>query len=134
MYRQTAFIISWRGFPLTAFGRHRRHARNPAFSASWGARKKVTFSRLGRLEGQEARPIRFSADLQGIRPDPTVETEIRIIWSPEMLYLRFACRYRELFVFPDSDPNGRRDHLWDRDVAEAFLQPVPNQTRFYKEF
>src|SRR5438552_1410844 len=86
------------------------------------------------IEWQAARPIRFSADWQGIRPDPTAETEIRILWSPEMLYLRFVCRYCELFVFPDSDPNGRRDHLWDRDVAEAFLQPTPSQTRFYKEF
>jgi alpha-galactosidase len=50
------------------------------------------------------------------------------------LYLRFACHYRELFVFEDSDANGRRDHLWDRDVAEAFLQPNPSRPRHYKEF
>src|SRR6266536_408914 len=86
------------------------------------------------MEWQAARPIRFSADWQGDRADSALETEIRILWSPVTLYLRFVCRYRELFVFPDSDPNGRRDHLWDRDVAEAFLQPVPSQTRFYKEF
>ena len=46
-----------------------------------------------------------------------------MLWSPETLFLRFVCRYRELFLFGDSDLNGRRDHLWDRDVAEAFLQP-----------
>ena len=34
----------------------------------------------------------------------------------------------------DSDPNGRRDHLWDRDVAEAFLQPDPSRERYYREF
>jgi alpha-galactosidase len=40
-----------------------------------------------------------------------------------------------LFVFEDSDPGGRRDHLWDRDVAEAFLQPPEAASpRFYKEF
>jgi alpha-galactosidase len=39
-----------------------------------------------------------------------------------------------LYLFTDSDPNGRRDHLWDRDVAEAFLQPDPSRERFYKEF
>ncbi len=86
------------------------------------------------IEWQAARPIRFSADWQGIRPDSALETEVRILWSPVTLYLRFVCRYRELFMFPDSDPNGRRDHLWDHDVAEAFLQPTPSQTRFYKEF
>src|SRR5262249_42701027 len=26
------------------------------------------------------------------------------------------------------------DHLWDRDVAETFLQPDPSRERFYKEF
>ena len=81
-----------------------------------------------------AEPARFSADWQGKNPDPELETEVRILWSPQMLYLRFVCRYRELFVFEDSDPNGRRDHLWDRDVAEAFLQPPPNVGKNYKEF
>ncbi len=81
-----------------------------------------------------AEPIRFSADWQGKNPDPQLETEVRILWSPEMLYLRFVCRYRELCVFEDSDPNGRRDHLWDRDVAEAFLQPPPAVGKNYKEF
>src|SRR5229473_5899557 len=74
-------------------------------------------------EWESAQPARFDADWRGRDSDPALETEIRLLWSPSTLYLRFACRYRELFVFEDSDPNGRRDHLWDRDVAEAFLQP-----------
>ncbi len=37
-------------------------------------------------------------------------------------------------VFPDAEANGRRDQLWDRDVAEVFLQPDPSQLRRYKEF
>ena len=83
---------------------------------------------------QAAQPVRFSADWQGKNADPGTETEVRVLWSPEMLYLRFVCLYRELFVFEDSEPNGRRDHLWDRDVAEAFLQPPPAVGRNYKEF
>ena len=47
---------------------------------------------------------------------------------------RFDCRYRELHLFADAEPNGRRDRLWDRDVAEAFLQDDPTRTRYYKEF
>jgi alpha-galactosidase len=85
-------------------------------------------------EWQTAEPSRFSADWQGRNPDPAFETEIRVLWSPRMLYLRFACSYRDLFVFKNSDPNGRRDHLWDRDVAEAFLQPEASPERYYKEF
>jgi len=72
---------------------------------------------------QSAVPIRFSADWQGQNADPALETEVRVLWSPTKLYVRFVCHYREMFVFDDSDPTGRRDHLWDRDVAEVFLQP-----------
>ena len=75
------------------------------------------------VEWQLAAPVRFSMDWHGLNPDPALETEVRILWHPQTLYLRFVCRYRELFVFDDSAPNSRRDHLWDRDVVEVFLQP-----------
>jgi len=85
-------------------------------------------------EWQSAHPVRFCEDWQGRNADPALETEVRVLCSPAALYLRFVCWYRELFVFEDSEPNGRRDHLWDRDVAEAFLQPDPAVERRYKEF
>jgi len=85
-------------------------------------------------EWRQANPIAFSSDWQGKNRDPTRETRVQLLWSDETLYLRFECRYRELYVFPDSEPSGRRDQLWDRDVAEAFLQPDPSRERFYREF
>jgi len=85
-------------------------------------------------EWERSQPIVFSSDWQGKNPDPSRQTEVRILWSEQTLYLRFECHYRELYVFEDSEPNGRRDHLWDRDVAEAFLQPDPSRPRFYREF
>jgi alpha-galactosidase len=85
-------------------------------------------------EWQRASPVAFSSDWQGKNPDPRRETTVRVLWSEKTLYLRFECRYRALYVFGDSEPDGRRDHLWDRDVAEAFLQPDPTQTQSYKEF
>ena len=81
-----------------------------------------------------ATPVTFCSDWQGRNPAPDLETRVRALWSPETLYLRFECRYRELHVFTDSDPNGRRNQLWDRDVAEAFLQPDPSEPHAYKEF
>jgi alpha-galactosidase len=81
-----------------------------------------------------ATPITFCADWQAQNPDPARQTGVRVLWMPTTLFLRFECRYRELFVFEDSDPNGRRNHLWDRDVAEAFLQPDPSRPRYYREF
>jgi alpha-galactosidase len=85
-------------------------------------------------EWHSASPISFCSDWQGKNADPGRETEVRVLWSAQHLYLRFKCRYRELFIFEDSAPSGRRDHLWDRDVAEAFLQPDPSREHFYREF
>lgn len=81
-----------------------------------------------------ASPITFCLDWAGKNADPQRQTTVRVLWSVEMLYLRFDCKYREITVFSDSDGDGRRDHLWDRDVAEAFLQPDPSKTHYYKEF
>jgi hypothetical protein len=83
---------------------------------------------------QNAGAITFDSDWQGKNADPKLETEVRALWSRQHLYLMFECRYRELFVFKDSDANGHRDHLWDRDVAEVFLQPDPSREHLYREF
>ena len=81
-----------------------------------------------------AKPILFDADWQGKSPDPRRQTEVRLLWTPEFLYLKFVARYRLITIFDDADSNGRRDKLWDRDVAEVFLQPDAAQPRRYKEF
>jgi alpha-galactosidase len=81
-----------------------------------------------------ARPIRFDADWRGENTDPERATEVRLLWTPATLYLKFVARYRVLTVFPDADANGRRDKLWDRDVVEVFLQPDSSILRQYKEF
>ena len=80
-----------------------------------------------------AAPVRFSADWQGLNADPQRETRVRLLWTPESLYLEFEAAYRVITVFPDADAHGRRDQLWDRDVCEVFLQPDPAAVRHYKE-
>ena len=79
-------------------------------------------------------PLRFDADWQGKKADPHRETEVRLLWNSEYLFLRFRARYRTITVFADAAPNGRRDQLWDRDVAEVFLQPDPSVSNRYFEF
>lgn len=78
--------------------------------------------------------IRFRSDWQGQNEDAARETEVRLSWRQEMLWLRFRCRYRTITVFADSDPDGRREQLWDRDVAEVFIQTEPGPGRSYAEF
>jgi hypothetical protein len=87
-----------------------------------------------RTSWETASRLRFNADWQGRNADPERETEVRLLWSPKTLYLRFEAKFRVITVFTDSEPNGRRDQLWDRDVAEVFLQPNPSEPRRYKEF
>jgi alpha-galactosidase len=102
--------------------------------AAWTSREIVLDAANPAPVWQRAVPIAFCGDWQGKNADPACETQVRALWSTTKLYLRFECRYRELFLFPDCEENGRRDHLWDRDVAEVFLQPDPSCERHYKEF
>jgi alpha-galactosidase len=81
-----------------------------------------------------AKVLLFNADWQGKNADAERETEVRLLWAPETIYLRFRVKYRVITVFSDALPNGRRDQLWDRDVAEVFVQPDPSNFRCYKEF
>jgi len=81
-----------------------------------------------------AQPLRFDTDWRGENPDLARRTEVRLLWTNENLYLRFRCNYRTLTIFADGDANGRRDQLWDRDVAEVFLQTDASQPRRYWEF
>ena len=82
----------------------------------------------------EVPAVHFDHDWRGENSDPERATTVRMLYTPTTLYLRFVARFRVLTVFDDADPSGRREKLWDRDVAEAFLQPQPAHLRHYKEF
>jgi alpha-galactosidase len=88
----------------------------------------------GESAWESATAVRFNTDWQGKNADPERETEVRLLWTPETLYLRFVAKYKTITVFPDADVSGHRDKLWDRDVAEVFLQPEGSSLRRYKEF
>jgi alpha-galactosidase len=98
------------------------------------AREVSLDARHPAAEWRSADCISFVPDWQGKNPHSERQTQVRVLYTPKTLYLRFECRYRELTVFEDSDANGRRDQLWDRDVAEVFLQPDPSRPRYYREF
>jgi cellulose/xylan binding protein with CBM9 domain len=86
-------------------------------------------------EWLKAEPVAFCCDWQGRNRDPQRSTEVRLLWSADNhLFVRFRCRYREVHVFSDAGPNGRRHELWNRDVAEVFLQPDRFGEKYYKEF
>jgi Carbohydrate-binding family 9 len=82
---------------------------------------------------ETAPPVCFTADWQGKNADRQRETQVRLLWNAEFLFLRFDARYRSITVFVDAETSGRRDGLWDRDVCEAFLQPPCSAAHAYKE-
>jgi alpha-galactosidase len=106
--------------------------RNTAFAAPFRGSLNAGFPPSNAW--RNPKPVLFDADWQGKNADPHRQTEVRLLWTPEFLYSQFVARYRLITVFEDADSNGRRDKLWDRDVAEVFLQPDPAQSRRYKEF
>jgi len=83
---------------------------------------------------EKATAYSYDQDWKGENADPGRATEVRLLWTPETLFLRFHCKYKTIFVFPDARPDGWRYELWDRDVAEAFLQPDATDPFVYREF
>jgi alpha-galactosidase len=82
----------------------------------------------------QAEPVMFCHDWQGRNLDPQRLTEVWLLWNRDAIFVRFQCRFRSIDVFSDAGPNGRRDELWNRDVAEVFLQPDRFGEKYYKEF
>jgi alpha-galactosidase len=85
-------------------------------------------------EWEHAAPVCFSHDWQGRNEDPQRQTEVRVLWSDSEIYVRFRCRYRAIYTYQDGGENGRKDELWERDVAEVFLQTDRFGEKYYKEF
>ena len=81
----------------------------------------------------KAPPLHFDHNWQGKNSDRQRATEVRLLWTADTLFLRFQCHYRSITVFPDARADGWRDKLWDRDVAETFLQPDASDPFIYKE-
>lgn len=48
-------------------------------------------------------------------------TRVASRWNENALFFYFECWFDRLYVF--EGPRGRVDRLWERDVAEVFLQP-----------
>ncbi len=83
---------------------------------------------------EKAPAYSFDQDWKGENPDPDRATEVRVLWTPETFFLRFHCKYKNIFVFPDARADGWRYELWERDVAETFLQPDSSDAFVYREF
>ena len=65
---------------------------------------------------------------------PAASTEASALWSSHYLYVAFWCHYSDLNTYKGEDPQLKRWELWDRDVAEVFVNPFPETMHRYWEF
>ena len=67
-------------------------------------------------------------------PVPHHATEIRSRWTRDNLYLLFICHFDKLYLKPNPVINNETNHLWEWDVAEAFIGSDMANIYRYKEF
>jgi hypothetical protein len=89
---------------------------------------------LNKAAWKEAKWVRFSHDAQGGPNYPQALTEVASRWSADYVYFAFGCKYTALNIYNGEDISKERWELWDRDVAEAFINPQPERVNHYYEF
>jgi hypothetical protein len=83
---------------------------------------------------KHAEAIGFDTDASGKSHFPEISTRVASVWTETHIYFFFWCRYDSLNVYQGEDPQVERWQLWDRDVAEVFLNPQPARVNHYYEF
>jgi alpha-galactosidase len=83
---------------------------------------------------QKADRVVFDHDWMGKRHFPESSTQVACLWTPSHFFFALWCRYTDLNVYAGEDPATQRFGLWDRDVAEVFLNPFPETVNHYFEF
>lgn len=83
---------------------------------------------------KRAQWVEFAHDMSGRRSYPGAATRVAVLWSRRYLYVGFSCQYDRLNVYEGEDPARERWELWDRDVAEVFVNPQPERVSHYYEF
>src|SRR5260221_13675489 len=68
---------------------------------------------------ETAPPVCFSADWQGTNTDRHRETQVRLLWNPAFLFVRFDARFRNISVFTEAEPSARPGRRCDRHVFEG---------------
>lgn len=78
--------------------------------------------------------IEFSHSMSGKASHPEQATRVASLWTDKYVYFAFSCKYDALNVFEGEGISKERWELWNRDVAEVFLNPQPDRQLHYYEF
>jgi len=78
--------------------------------------------------------IEFNRSMSGTLRYPEQTTRVASVWTATSIYFAFLCKYDRLNFFEGEDIAKERWELWNRDVAEVFLNPQPERLTHYYEF
>lgn len=82
----------------------------------------------------KAKWIRFDHDMSGRLHYPEADTRVAALWTEKFVYFAFKCKYSALNVYEGEDASKERWELWNRDVAEVFINSQPERVSHYYEF
>ena len=89
---------------------------------------------LGKEVWKNAQWAEFDHDASGRYHYPELATRVASAWSDTYAYFAFFCRFDNLNVYEGEDISKERWELWNRDVAEVFINPQPDRITHYYEF
>jgi len=110
------------------------YTSNVRITAKFLAKDFVPDGDLNKKVWQRAVWVRFDHDISGRKTFPDAETRVASLWTATHVYFAFWCRYTSLNVYEGEDPAKERWELWNRDVAEVFVNPEPARVNHYYEF
>src|SRR5256885_255893 len=89
---------------------------------------------LSKANWKNANSAQFDHDAPGKVHYPEVATRVAALWTEKYIYFAFWSHYDSLNVYEGEDSAKERWQLWERDVAEVFLNPEPARVPHYYEF
>ena len=130
------FIILWpRGSSgQTGLKTDQAYSSDIQTEAKWSSADFTPDGNLAKKVWEEAKWVEFDHDVSGKLKHPGALTRVAATWTEDSIYFAFWCRYDSLNVYHDEDISKERWELWNRDVAEVFLNPQPERMSHYYEF
>src|SRR6266404_2398164 len=124
---------------LVAFGQSTESSEqtysSPMVAIAKGAEKDFTpDGNLSKETWKRAEWVKFEHDVSGQSNHPSAATRVAALWTDRYVYFAFWCRYDSLNLYEGENIVKERWELWNRDVAEVFMNPQPERISHYYEF
>ncbi len=110
------------------------YSSNVRITSRFSPEDFVPDGNLAKKVWEKAEWMQFDHDMSGQPAYPEAQTKVASFWTPTYVYFAFWCKYSTLNVYEGEDTAKERWELWNRDVAEVFINPEPERVNHYYEF